>query len=279
MAWHAPHCCWSRPEFIAKVRARIDYILSTQDPDGYLGIYAPDLRYNFTGENGELWAQASLFRVLLGYYESTGEQRVLEAVRRAVDVTMRAYPAAADRVRSPLRMTCAGVGHGLVFTDVLDRLYQLTGRPVTWIMPCWLYEEYSRSKLSQDDIQFAHLVDPAYRFKAHGAHTYEHLRSLLTAVYASGNPLLEEALEAYLEKLELCLTPSGGPIGDEFIAGRLADASETGYEYCSIHELLDSYTASTAKNRRPQPGRTAWNGCCSMPVRVRATQPKAPSPT
>ena len=106
----------------------------------------------------------------------------------------------------------------------------------------WLFGEYSENTLSQDDIQPGHLLNPDYRFMAHGVHTYEHLRSLLTALYASNNPVLEQALQAYLEKLEGCLTPSGGPIGDEFILGRLADASQTGYEYCSIHELLDSYS-------------------------------------
>jgi hypothetical protein len=55
------------PDFLPKARAAIEHILATQDNDGYLGIYAPDLRFNFTQENGELWAQASLFRVLLGY--------------------------------------------------------------------------------------------------------------------------------------------------------------------------------------------------------------------
>jgi hypothetical protein len=52
-----------------------------------LGIYAPDVRFNFSSENGELWAQASLLRVLLGYYEATGETRVLAAVLAAVDAT------------------------------------------------------------------------------------------------------------------------------------------------------------------------------------------------
>ena len=62
-----------QPQFLAKARARIEHLLATQDADGYLGIYAPDLRFNFSGENGELWAQASLLRVLLGWYEATGE--------------------------------------------------------------------------------------------------------------------------------------------------------------------------------------------------------------
>lgn len=229
------------PEYLEKAREYIEQILATQDADGYLGIYAPDLRYNFDSENGELWAQASLFRVLLGYYEATNEMRVLEAVERAVNLTMQAYPLGRSHPFT-VKNDYAGVCHGLVFSDVLDRLYQLTRQEIYLDYALWLYSEYSESNLSADDVRYIHLTDPAYRFHAHGVHTYEHLRSLLTAVYASGNPLLEKALTAYLEKLDMCLTPSGAPIGDEMIDGRQADASETGYEYCSIHELLDSYS-------------------------------------
>ena len=130
----------------------------------------------------------------------------------------------------------------MVFTDILDRLHQLTGDERYLAYARWLYLEYSRQPLSQDDLQLAHLLNPDYRFKAHGVHTYEQIRSLLTAARAADDPQLDSALAAALAKLETCLTPSGGPIGDEFIAGRQADASGTGYEYCSIHELLDTYT-------------------------------------
>ncbi|MBN8580437.1 MAG: glycoside hydrolase family 127 protein [Anaerolineae bacterium] len=244
--------------YLEKVREYIKRILATQDADGYLGIYAPDLRFNFNSENGELWAQASLFRVLLGYYEATGETSVLNAVIRAVDVTIQAYP---TNQSHPFTVTndYAGVCHGLVFTDVLDRLYQLTQQEKYLDYALWLYAEYSEATLSADDVRYIHLTDPAYRFRAHGVHTYEHLRSLVTAVYASGNPLLEGALSAYLEKLELCLTPSGAPIGDENINGRQADASEIGYEYCSIHELLDAYSHLLQKTGDPQWGdRIEW---------------------
>lgn len=38
-----------------------------------------------------------------------------------------------------------------------------------------------------------------------------------------------------------CVTVTGGPIGDEWIGERYADAETTGYEYCSMQELADSY--------------------------------------
>jgi DUF1680 family protein len=227
--------------FIEKARVLIEHLLTTQDSDGYLGIYAPDLRFNFTGENGELWAQASLYRVLLGWYEATDDERAFAAVRRAVNVTMRAYPIGQSHPFD-VKDDFAGVGHGLVFTDILDRLYQLIGDAQYLTYARWLYDEYSRQPLSQDDIQLSHVLEADCRFKAHGVHTYEHLRSLLTASFAANDPQMDSALASALTKLETCLTPSGGPIGDEFIAGREADASETGYEYCSLHESLDTYT-------------------------------------
>ena len=239
------------PAFIKKARVQIEHLLATQDENGYLGIYAPDLRFNFHSENGELWAQASLFRVLLGWYEATNDKRAFDAVRRAVSVTMVAYPLGKSHPFA-VQDDFAGVGHGLVFTDVLDRLYQLTGDASYLDYAHWMYDEYNRQPLSQDDIQLAHLLEPGYRFKAHGVHTYEHIRSLLTAVYADDDRQLNAALSACLTKLESCLTPSGAPIGDEFIAGRQADASETGYEYCSIHELFDTYTQLLQKTGEMQ---------------------------
>jgi DUF1680 family protein len=53
---------------------------------------------------------------------------------------------------------------------------------------------------------------------------------------------LKEALEIYIQRIEKSTTLTGGAIGDEWIAQRTANATQTGYEYCSLHELLDSYS-------------------------------------
>lgn len=224
-----------------KVKIYIERILDYQDKDGYMGIYSPEMRYNFDTENGELWAQASLLRGLLAYYEATQEQKILDAIIKAVKVTMQAYP---PHTSAPFGVTksFAGVGHGLMFTDVVDRLYQITGDKALLKYGLWLYENYSKNEPSEVDIQYKNAIDPGYKFKGHGVHTYEHIRALTTAYYASGNPQLKQALEDYLDKLNKYITPSGGPVGDEWVAERHGDATETGYEYCSIHELLDSYT-------------------------------------
>lgn len=46
-------------EGMERSRRRVEYILSTQDGDGYIGIYDKELRYKCKGENGELWAKTT----------------------------------------------------------------------------------------------------------------------------------------------------------------------------------------------------------------------------
>ncbi|MFH0760249.1 MAG: beta-L-arabinofuranosidase domain-containing protein [Bacteroidota bacterium] len=230
------------PENLQKVSDYLSSILSTQDSDGYLGIYNKNLRYHFTGENGELWAKATLLRGLLACYESgTGDRKtILEAIERAVQDVRVNYPVGKS---DPFKIDkpSGGICHGLVFTDVLDRLHQLTGKQEYLEYAAFLYSNYSKNKLSEEDISLPNILNPKYKLKGHGVHTYEHLRALTTAFYATGDPELKRALDIYLRRIDSVTTPSGGPAGDEWISGRKADASSTGYEYCSIHELLDSY--------------------------------------
>ena len=229
------------PKALEKVKTYVDAKLATQDEDGYIGVYAPDLRYQHTTENGELWAQSSLFRGLLAYYEYSKEQRVLTAIEKAVGLTMKKYPIHASQPFN-IEKPYAGVGHGLTFVDVLHRLFQLTGDTTYSAYALFLYEDYNRYPLSEVDIQTKNLLDTAYRFQGHGVHTYEHLRALILASEQSENPTYKQALAAYLSKLETVITPSGAPIGDEWIFGRYANADKTGYEYCSLQELLDAYS-------------------------------------
>src|SRR5690606_23279126 len=74
------------------------------------------------------------------------------------------------------------------------------------------------------------------------------------AAYSTTDTAITRALPIYLQRIAGMLTPSGGPIGDEWIGGRQADATRTGYEYCSIHELLDSYALMLQKSGRARYG-------------------------
>jgi DUF1680 family protein len=68
------------------------------------------------------------------------------------------------------------------------------------------------------------------------------------AAFASDDAVLNNALNIYLERINSATSPTGGAIGDEWIAGRNADATHTGYEYCSLHELMDGYTMLLQKS-------------------------------
>jgi uncharacterized protein len=233
-----------------KAKTYIQHILASQDADGYLGVYAPDLRYKLTGENGELWAKATLFRVLLSYYEMTKDPKTWQAIIKAVDNVMVNYPI---NQSSPFKAEkpFAGLSHGLVFTDVLDRLHQLTHNQKYLNYALFLYQDYSKNSVSETDVQLPNILNDTYLMKGHGVHSYEHLRPLTVAYWTSGDAQLKTALDLYLARINKLLTPTGGPIGDEWITQQSADATQTGYEYCSIHEVLHSYSVLLQKNGNP----------------------------
>ena len=228
------------PVTLARARAYIRRILASQDRDGYLGIYDRDLRYHFDGENGELWAKTTLLRGLLAWYDYTRNPAVLTAVEKAVLDVMRHYPANASHPFYSKSPDVGGLSHGLMLTDVLESLYRLTGRTAYLDYALFLYKDFSAANL-HEDAQYEKIIDPDIKLRGHGVHTYEHLRAVAAAAYASGNPALLKALDGYLHKIDGELTPSGAPAGDEWIGERRGNATTTGYEYCSIHELMDGY--------------------------------------
>lgn len=227
----------------------ISDMLATQDDDGYLGIYTPSLRYRGGNENGELWAKTTLLRGLLGYYEYTSDKRVWDAIVKAVDNVMAGWPAYRSHPFDAGTEYNGGAAHGLTFTDVLERMYQLTGDRKYRDYSLFLYKDYSANFSSECDAQSSNASDSTYRLKCHGVHTYEHIRPLTVA--ACADPSLLPVLEEYLRKIEKCTTVTGGAIGDEWIGGRYADAESTGYEYCSLHELMDSYCMLLQKTGDP----------------------------
>lgn len=216
-------------------------MLKTQDEDGYIGIYDKELRYKFNSENGELWSKASLYRGLIAYYEYTKDDNVFKAIVKAVDNVMQNYPINTSSPFSSGTSFNGGVSHGLTFTDVLERLYFHTKNEKYREYALFLYNDFSNTYQSEADVQLKNILNPNYKLKSHGVHTFEHIRALIIAKYAAKNPALDNAMTIYLNRIKNATTISGGAIGDEWIAERNADATHTGYEYCSLHELLDSY--------------------------------------
>lgn len=238
---------------LARVKKFIDYLLSTQDADGYLGIYDKDLRYQFDNENGELWAKTTMLRGLLAWYDYTQDRNVLTAIERAVENTLQHYPINASRPFYSLKPDVGGLSHGLTFTDVLESLYRITGKQAYLDYALFCYKDFSQHILNED-AQYKKLMDVSLPLKGHGVHTYEHLRTVAAAYYISGNPQLGTALQNFLQKITQTTTATGGPVGDEWIAGKKADATTRGYEYCSLHELLHSYAELLIKTGQKEYG-------------------------
>lgn len=233
---------------LRKVTEYISKIIETQDADGYLGIYDQDLRYKFKSENGELWAKTSLLRGMLAYYEFTNDQNVWSAITKAVDNVMDNYPINTSNPFFAGKDFSGGVAHGLTFTDVCDKMYQITKNPKYLDYATFLFRNFSLNYSSEKDVQLQSIFDASYKLQCHGVHTFEHLRPLIVAAYSSNDPELKEALAIYLKRIKNVTTVTGGPIGDEWIAGRMANCTNTGYEYCSLHELMDSYCVLLQKS-------------------------------
>lgn len=216
----------------------LDFLEKQDKKDGYIGIYAPDLRFHCDCENGELWAQATALRCLLGCYEASRDSHLIQSIKHAAQCIMSGYPKENSHPFC-VRDGFSGHSHGLCITDVFYRLYELTNDRDYLSYCTWLYSDYCSGVVSEKDLQLKNIVDPHYLFTGHGVHTYEHIRALVIASIEDSQ--YDEALKILLCKLKYYLTPSGAPIGDEWIAKRTANASSTGYEYCSLHELLSTY--------------------------------------
>ncbi len=225
---------------LARIKNYIKRILSSQDADGYLGIYDKELRYKFDNENGELWSKTTLLRGLLAWYEYTKDKKILIAIERAVQNVIVNYPENNSHPFYSVKPDDGGLTHGLMFTDVLENLYRITKNKKYLDYCLFLYKDFS-TQILNEDAQYKKLIDPNYKLNGHGVHTYEHLRAVAAAYYASGNKLLGDALNDFLNKIDQTTTVTGGPVGDEWIGRRKANETNTGYEYCSMQELMNSY--------------------------------------
>ncbi len=236
-----------------RISKKINYILSTQDADGYLGIYDKELRYQFNDENGELWSKTTICRALLSWYNYTNDAKVLQSVVKCADNVMQNYPINKSHPFASKNPNAGGLTHGLAFTDVLEQLYFLTKNKNYLDYIPFLYQDFSSQKFNED-AQQSKLLDATIPLMGHSVHTYEHLRSVAAAYQATGEKIYKSSLDGFLKKIDNETTASGAAIGDEFIGGRKADETNTGYEYCSLLELMDAYISLFKKTNNPMYG-------------------------
>ena len=111
--------------------------------------------------------------------------------------------------------------HHLMFVDVVERLYDLTGNTAYRDFGVYLYRDYSKDM--KTDVALATLLAADHPFVGHGATTYEGLRVPIWAAYVTGDPKLRAASEVALAKSGAHVSPTGGPVSDEFIANKPTD--------------------------------------------------------
>jgi len=209
----------------------VRHILSSQGEDGYLGVFAPDIRFS---KPGELWTQTCLFRGLLDYAELTGDKQVMAAVIRATDLTMSVYDSG-----KTLASSGAGGGgesHDLMFSDVMERLFQLTGDVKYRDFTVGLYEELSETARNADT-NLRLLLNLDSGFEDHGANTYETIRVPLWLWMATGREDLGQASRNAFTKLARYTEPSGSAVSQESISHLSPDPTFTLYEYCATKEI------------------------------------------
>ena len=228
-------------------------VLKTRDIDGYLGNVNRELRYQ-NALTGELWTQSRLYVALLAYYELTGKKEVLDAVIRTTQLTMSKYHSGnLPFHRTPHQEKIAKKNivqtHGLMFVDVLEWLYRITGDKVYVDFAKFLYDDFSSTKNVDDpDIQLTHLLTSEYPFFWHGVHTVEQIRVPAFLKYARPEELkYGKASDNAFKKLFKHIVPSGSITSAEGIYNTIPPA-KTYYEYCVTTELSATLESVLAKS-------------------------------
>ncbi len=124
---HAATLAWANTGDTA-LREKLDRVaaelISTQEPDGYLGTYAPEQRFGlFKGADWDVWSHKYNLIGLLTYYQYTGNEAALNACRKMGDLLIATFPAKKS-------ILAAGTHVGMAATSVLEPvvlLYRLTG--------------------------------------------------------------------------------------------------------------------------------------------------------
>ncbi|WP_168121783.1 beta-L-arabinofuranosidase domain-containing protein [Paenibacillus sp. HB172176] len=240
-------------EHIQRADQYMEQLLNSQDEEGYLGIYTKQSRFQHKKENGEFWTQSRIFMVMLAYYELNGKKDYLDAVIKALRLTMRHYgPERGSYFNN--EEPAGGTGHGLMLVEALEWVYRMTGEEEFLTFALWCYQDYSSAARIRDiDNQLHYLLDIDKPFLWHTPHTTEHLRVPLWLYYETGDFLLKQASENAYAKIQRYLVPSGTCIGDENIDGREPDPSLL-YEYCGMTELTVSMQSALQKTGDPQWG-------------------------
>lgn len=257
------------PSAKKKADAFVADVLRAREPDGYLSNYPKKDRYRRVGR--ELFNESRINYALLADYELTGNKTVLDAVVKSVRLTMSKYtpankpftfvpgdagfdpnkkPVTEDNVDEgkPAPDKAHSInGHVLMFVDVCEWLYRITGDRAYLDYAKFLYGDYcSSSDVHPDEMKIPNLLNPASPYEGHGAHIAEQMRVPLFLAYADGSDSYPAAARAAYDKLMRYIVPAGAMCSDEGVHD-FPPVPTQGYEYCATTELATSLESAVQK--------------------------------
>jgi hypothetical protein len=225
-------------------------------PNGYFGRGQVRTPGDIQRDDLELWSQCCFLRGALAYYEHTGRADVLAAVVLNVDLFITLFARGGLRYFQVPNDEPIHVGsrtHGLMYVDVLEKLFQITGDRRYVDFARALYDDYNASSLRNADNQLGRLLDREAMFLEHGPHTASHFRVPFFLSQATGDPRYRQAAENILHKLRKSQSPSRMLVADprelEAVAGNFGSAVLP-YEYCTILEMTASLASAQQKTGR-----------------------------
>ena len=211
-------------------------IIASQDEDGYIGIYDRETRFPKGGENGELWVQSRIFQAMLAYYEFTGDEKVLDAVQKATQLSLSKYH---QTTYFGVEGGQGGLSHGIGFMDTLEWLYRITGEAVYRAGMIWLYQDYQKLSSRGREMQLERLLDLDQKWQEHTPHIMEGLHMPAIVFALTGDEIYGRAAANALVKFDHHMNPGGGVVGDESVLGR-AGSADMPSEYCTMTESVSS---------------------------------------
>ncbi|WP_294083328.1 beta-L-arabinofuranosidase domain-containing protein [Proteiniphilum sp. UBA5384] len=238
--------------WLEKARGIVKFLLENQDSSGYMGKENPNNFQTLSQKEGELWGQCCFLRSMLAFYEYSQEKKYLEAVEKSVNQMISLFGEKSNRYFVGESTIEGGArAHGLMYIDVLERLYLLTGDQKYVNFAFRLFDDYSNSiNLKNTDSQLDNLLNINLPYLHHAPHVAEHARVIYWLSTLSSDPKYRKAAQNSLEKLVQALSPSGGLVTDdrilESVGGKYGSA-ELRYEYCSIVETANSLESAFQK--------------------------------
>ena len=210
----------------------VQSVLASQDPDGYLGGFAPQARWQHWLE---IWALALVLDGLLYRYEATRDQSLLVASERALQVVMKAWR------EPPANFTPAIFsGEGIFLVGTACKLYACTGKES--------YLSFARDVLKRCGKAQAYLSGGDAVVHEHAVIASDDVPAPATLYEYTGDRDLLKASEAGWQMMQPYLSIDGTPHGNEMIfhVGSRANSEHCGaVNWMAANQILTRMTADT----------------------------------